>query len=185
MHDKALDLFERIPFKLNDVIYAIVFNACAQLCDDRAKTIGKKLLNQMPKHFRNNNILLNSAIDMLMNFGDVKEAEHLFEWNKKKDIITFGAMMNGYNINDEAVKTLTLLETIKQHGIVPDLVTCVILIGACARIGIVSICQSIVAQLPLHLYDNQHIYSSLINMWASIVLKKFLNNCFYSVISLP
>ena len=95
MYDKALDLFERIPLNSNDVIYAIVFNACAQLCDDRAKTIGKKLLNQMPKHFRNNNILLNSAIDMLMNFGDVKEAEHLFEWNKKKDIITFGAMLKG------------------------------------------------------------------------------------------
>ena len=176
MYDKALNLFERVPFELDYVIYTVVFNVCAQLCDDRAKQIGNKLLHQMPKHFRNNNNLLTSAIDMLMRFGDVKEAEHLFDTIKKKDIISYGAMMNGYNINNEPVKSLTLFKKLKEDGMVPDLVISVILIGACARIGMVSTCQSIVGQLPLHFYDNQHICSSLIDMWASIDFENVRNN---------
>ena len=81
--------------KPNEFTLAVVFNACSQLSNDRAKTTGKKLLDEMPEQFRNANVLLTSAIDMLMKFGDVKEAEHLFELNKKKNIITFGAMLNG------------------------------------------------------------------------------------------
>src|SRR5689334_10019518 len=100
MCDKTLDLFEQIALNLNDVTYTIVFNACAQLSNDRARTIGKKLLDQIPKHFQNDNVVLTSAIDMLMRFGDVTGAEHLFQIIKKKYIITYGAMMNGYNINN-------------------------------------------------------------------------------------
>ncbi|CAF1082079.1 unnamed protein product [Rotaria sordida] len=79
----------------DDVIYTIVFNACAQLANDRAMKIGKKLLHEMPNDYRNNNIVLNSAIDMLMKFGNVESAECIFHSIKKKDIITYGAMMKG------------------------------------------------------------------------------------------
>ncbi|CAF4301593.1 unnamed protein product, partial [Rotaria sordida] len=95
MYDKALDLFEQMPLNPNNVIHIIVFNACAQLGNDRAKEIGRKLLHQMPKHFHNDNILFTSAIYMLMKFGDVENAENLFQMMKKKDIITYGAMMKG------------------------------------------------------------------------------------------
>jgi bisphosphoglycerate-independent phosphoglycerate mutase (AlkP superfamily) len=95
MSDKALDLFEQIPFTLHDVGYTIVFNACAQLSNDRAKQIGRKLLDQMPKHFETNNFIRTSAISMLMKFGDVQSSEKLFQKNKKKDLITYGAMMKG------------------------------------------------------------------------------------------
>ncbi|CAF4321038.1 unnamed protein product, partial [Rotaria sordida] len=115
MYDKALDLFEQVPFALQNTSYTIIFNACAQLANDRAKEIGRKLLDQMPKHFHNNNVLLTSAIDMLMKFDDVQSAEKLFRMIEKKNIVTFGAMMNGYNINNEPLKCLQLLEDIKQH----------------------------------------------------------------------
>jgi pentatricopeptide repeat protein len=168
MCDKALDLFEQVPLNLDNVIYIIVLNACAQLANDRAKKVGMKLLNQMPKHLQTNDILLTSAIDMLMRFGDVTSAEHLFQMIKKKDIATYGAMMNGYNINNEPLKCLELLEEMKQHDIILDVIVSSILISACAQIGMVSICQSIVDQIPLHLYDNQRISDSLIDMWVGI-----------------
>jgi hypothetical protein len=95
MSDKALDLFEQIPFTLHDVGYIIVFNACAQLSNDRAKQIGQKLLHQMPKHFETNNYIKNSAINMLMKIGDVPSAEKLFQMNNKIDVVTYGAMMKG------------------------------------------------------------------------------------------
>jgi hypothetical protein len=94
MSENALDLFEKMPFNPNDVIYTIIFNACAQLADDYAMKIGKTLLDQMPDNFRNDTIILTSAIHMLMKFGDVTHAEHIFEMTKK-DIVTYGAMMQG------------------------------------------------------------------------------------------
>jgi hypothetical protein len=94
MFDKALDLFEQMPFKPNEAIYTILLNACARLSNDRAKQIGKKLLEQMPNDL-NTDRTLTSGIYMLMNFGDVQGAEDIFEESRKKSIFTYGAMMQG------------------------------------------------------------------------------------------
>jgi lipopolysaccharide biosynthesis regulator YciM len=94
MSEKALDLFEQMPFDPNDVIYIIILSACAQLANDRAMRIGQKLLDKMPTSFRNNAVVLTSAIHMLMKFGEVKRAEHIFGM-VKKNIVTYGAMIKG------------------------------------------------------------------------------------------
>ncbi|CAF4176991.1 unnamed protein product, partial [Rotaria magnacalcarata] len=78
LFEKALDLFEQIHFSLTNVTYTIVFNACAKLCNDRAMKVGKKLLAEMPENCRNDNTTSNSAIDMLMKFGDIERAERIF-----------------------------------------------------------------------------------------------------------
>ena len=95
MPDKVIDLLDEMVVKPNEFTLTITFNACAQLSNDRAKKIGNKLLDHMPKHFRNDSILLRSAVYMLMRFGDVRKAEHLFEMIKKKSIITYTAMIKG------------------------------------------------------------------------------------------
>ncbi|CAF1315617.1 unnamed protein product, partial [Rotaria sordida] len=134
MSEKALDLFEKIDLKLDDVIYTIVFNACAQLANDRAMKIGRKLLREMPVSCRNNNIILNSAIDMLMKFGDVRSAECIFDSIKKKNIISYGALMSGYNINSKPWKCFKILEEMKQQGVVLNEHVWNILIGTCSKI---------------------------------------------------
>ncbi|CAF2033789.1 unnamed protein product, partial [Rotaria magnacalcarata] len=91
MFEKALDLFEQIHLSLTNAIYAIVFNCCAKLCNDRAMKIGKELLAKMPENYRNDNNTTNSAIDMLMRFGDVESAERIFRSMKTKNIITYNA----------------------------------------------------------------------------------------------
>jgi pentatricopeptide repeat protein len=182
MSDKALDLFKQMPFNLDDMNYTILFNACAQLSNDRAKQIGRKLLHQMPKQFETNNYIQSSAIDMLMKFGDIKNAEHLFQMNKKKSIVTYGAMMNGYNVNNEPLKCLQLLEDIKKHGFILDEIVSNILINACARLSMLSQCQSIIDEIPSDLYNNQRIRNSLIHMWVCIHCSHFSNNGFHSLI---
>ncbi|CAF2040129.1 unnamed protein product, partial [Rotaria magnacalcarata] len=62
MFEKALDLFEQIHLNLYNVTYIIVFNACAGLANDRAIKIGRKLLDEMPENYRNDNAVLNSAM---------------------------------------------------------------------------------------------------------------------------
>jgi pentatricopeptide repeat protein len=182
MSDKALDLFEQLPFNLDGISYTIMFNACAQLSNDRAKQIGRKLLHQMPKQFETNNYIQNSALDMLMKFGDITTAEHLFQMNNKKNIVTYGAMMNGYNVNNEPLKCLQLLEDIKQNGFILDEIVSNILIHACARLSMLSKCQSIIDEIPSELYNKQRIRNSLIHMWVCIHCSDSSNNGFHSLI---
>ncbi len=92
--EKALDVFEQMHLNPEAITYAKIFSVCAQLADDRAMKIGKKILDQMQNNFRNNTVILTSAIHMLMKFGDITHAEHIFEMTKK-DIVTYGAMMKG------------------------------------------------------------------------------------------
>ncbi|CAF2115377.1 unnamed protein product [Rotaria magnacalcarata] len=143
MPTKVLDLFDEMNIEPNQAILAVLFSACSRVGNDRAMKIGRKLLNQMPKNFLNDNKLLTSAINMLMRFGD--------------NIITYATMMNGYNINNEPLKSLKLFEDMKRDDINADAIVLIILIGACAPIGMLSKCQSIVAQIPLHFYENQRI----------------------------
>ncbi|CAF2048261.1 unnamed protein product [Rotaria magnacalcarata] len=166
MFEKTLDLFESIRLDLNDITYTILLNACAQLLNDRAQTIGKKLLEQMPDIYRNNNIALTSALHMLMKFGDVSHAEHIFQLNREKSIVTYGTMMNGYCMNREPLKCLNIFNEIKQLNLVPDEIVFNIAIGACSQIGILSRCQTVVDQIPVHMQHQLFIQNALINMWG-------------------
>ncbi|CAF3905183.1 unnamed protein product, partial [Rotaria sp. Silwood1] len=181
MSEKALDLFEKIDLKLDDVTYVIVFNACAKLANDQAMKIGKKLLDDMPNNYRNNNIVLNAAMDMLMKFGDVQSAERIFDSIKKKNIISYGALMNGYNINSKPWKCFKILEEMKQEGVVLNEHTCNILIGTCSKIGMIRQCQYIIDQIPLHIQNLKQIQTSLINMWSKCGSIEMAQNIFKSV----
>jgi len=178
MSEKALDLFEQMSLDPNHVIYTIIFNACAQLKNDRGISVGKKLLNEIFNKSETNNVVFSSAIYMQMSFGDVKSAEHLFEFIKKNDLATYNSMMKGYNLNNNPLKCLKLFEKMKKQDILPDKITFILLIRACSQFSILSTCQSIVAQIPSYLYDNQRIRNALIDMWASIDYYKFFSILF-------
>jgi pentatricopeptide repeat protein len=182
MPEKMFDLLDQTNIRFDQVTLTVLFNGCAHVANDRAKQIGRKLLNEMPVDFRNHNVLITSAIKMLMKFGDVQYAEKLFRMNKKKDIVICGAMMNGYNIHNEPFKCLQLLEEIKQHGFILNETVSIILIKACARLSMLSRCQSIIEKIPSHFFSNQHIRNSLIYMWICIHSENSYNNGSHSLI---
>ncbi|CAF4360767.1 unnamed protein product, partial [Rotaria sordida] len=77
MPDKVLDLLNEMTIKPNNFTLTILFNACGKLANDRAMKIGKKLLDEIPDNYRNDNILLTSVTHMLMKFGDIQSAERV------------------------------------------------------------------------------------------------------------
>ena len=95
MPDRLLDLLDEMTIEPDQVNLIFIFDACAQLADDRAKFIGKKLFNLKLQQIRHNIIALNTTIHMFMSFGDVKTAEDIFEMIENKDIVSYGAMMKG------------------------------------------------------------------------------------------
>jgi len=94
MNEKAPDLFEQMPIKSDEMVITGVFKACSQLNNERAQKIGTKLLNQTLKSSQRSDIVLNSAIHMLMSFGKIESAGKLFSLLKKKDIVSYGALIN-------------------------------------------------------------------------------------------
>jgi hypothetical protein len=93
--EKALEVFDGVSSEANDVLYTIVFSACADLCNERAVHFGKTLLEKMPSTLFNSTVVISSAIHMLMKFGDVTHAERLFRRINQKNVVTYGAMMKG------------------------------------------------------------------------------------------
>ncbi|CAM4874093.1 unnamed protein product [Rotaria socialis] len=135
MFEKALDLFEQIHLSLTNVIYTIVFNTCAKLCNNRAMKIEKKLLAEVPESYRNDNITSTSAIDMLMKFGDAESVEQIFRSVKAKGADIYGASMNGYNLNGESWKCFKVFEEMNEKNIIPDEIAWNVLLGACSKIN--------------------------------------------------
>ena len=98
---------------------------------------------------------MNSALTMFARNGDVDKAEKLFHSIRPKDVITFDAMMKGYNLNDSPLRALALFERMKKGNIELDLVIYILAIHACSQIGMIDYARSIVAQIPEQFLENQ------------------------------
>jgi pentatricopeptide repeat protein len=95
MPEKVVHLFDQMLLKADAVILMLFFNACADLVNEHAKKRGREVLKQLPRALLNNDKLMRSAVDMLMKFGDVDEAEQVFHSMKTKSVFTYAAMMKG------------------------------------------------------------------------------------------
>ncbi|CAF5210132.1 unnamed protein product, partial [Rotaria magnacalcarata] len=120
----------------------------------------------MPENYRNDVVVLTSAMHMLMKFGDIQNAERIFRSNTKKDIISYNVLINGYNLNGESSKCFKILEEMSREGIVPNEITWNILIGACSQIGMIHRCEYVIDRIPLDIQNNRQIQNSLIDMWG-------------------
>ena len=168
MPEKALALFETFPGQANEVLYTMVFSACAALNDANAKERGMKLLKQMPQSFRGGIVVTSAAMYMLMKFGEVKDAEHLLTYVKKPDVSLYGVMMTGYNMNDAPDKCLELFYRLQRENIPVNEVICLLAIGACSDIGLLPICLTVINQIPVHLLQSRYLQNAAIDMWVSV-----------------
>ncbi|CAF5153313.1 unnamed protein product, partial [Rotaria magnacalcarata] len=163
--EKVLDLFDEMKIEPNQFTLSTLFNACAVLNNNRAMKTGKRLLDEMPENYRNDNITSTSAIDMLMKFGDVESAERMFRSIKVKSTNIYGALMNGYNLNGESWKCFKIFEEMKEKDIILGEIAWNILIGACSKSGMLHHCQYIVNQIPLNIQNKIRTQNALIDMW--------------------
>ena len=142
-YDKTLDFCKRIPTPWSEVQYIIVYKACASLCDETAKTLGKKVLKEMPKSFLDNVVVTTAIIHMLMRFSEVETAERFITRIKRPDRHLYGTLINGYRINEEPHKCLSLFDEMKRKGMTVNEPIALSLVGACAQIGMRSVSEEI------------------------------------------
>ena len=90
----GIDLFRRMNIPSNEYTFTIMFKICAQLTDDASLELGHKMLKSLPDNYRRNTVVLNAALHMLMQRGQISAGEQLFN-QMDKDNITHGTMMSG------------------------------------------------------------------------------------------
>ena len=91
---KAIDVFNEVN-KPDDIIFILIFQACAQLETKEALDLIRLLRSKMPTSFYSNPRLLTSLIDAFVKCGDVKTAAEVFQKSTIKELPIYGAIMKG------------------------------------------------------------------------------------------
>ena len=166
MAQKAIDLFQTLRREPTDTILIGLFSACARLKHSRAISIGHEALSKMNSKYSNNVNVLTSALDMYIKSGQMNRAEKIFSKIKPKTVIKYGAMMKGYNMQDEPLKAWNLFKEMQNESIIPNEIIYLLLIDSCSEIGILSRCQRLVEQIPPSMQKIPEIQTGLIDMWV-------------------
>ena len=162
---KAIELFFQID-KPDQITTTVFFSACAESKDEKTLSTAKKVFSQLPRHSRESRLLLQTVFNMFCRYNDIAHAEILFE-QIDRDVIAYGSLMKTYNDQNQAEKTLQLFERMKRENIQRNSIIFVLVINACANIRFRSLCQSIVKQIPSHLFKDHWIQTTLVDMWVS------------------
>ncbi|KAK4266330.1 hypothetical protein QN277_027271 [Acacia crassicarpa] len=99
--------------------------------------------------------------------GMVKEARVIFDQMIEKDLVCWSAMISGYAESDLPQEALNLFNEMQQRGIIPDQITMLSVISACAHLGALDQAKWI------HLYTDKSgfrkalsVNNALIDMYA-------------------
>ncbi|XP_071696304.1 pentatricopeptide repeat-containing protein At3g26782, mitochondrial-like [Rutidosis leptorrhynchoides] len=120
-------------FALDWVTIVTVASAVGQLGDARkgravhAFALRNRLLLEVP--------VVNSILAMYGKCGEVEYAETVFVHAKVKQRITWNSMLTCYTQNGLASEALNLFEQMKVFDVMPNEVTVLVLVSACAYIG--------------------------------------------------
>ena len=150
MASKTIDLFNQIE-NPNETTFILLLNACAHL-----KTVSSQM-SQSNEHLRH------SLIDALIKCGDCASAE-IHVSNAKKNVITYGNLMNGFNREKNPRKTLNLFSQMIIDHIELTPITYLCLINVLSQLGFNSISQSFIGKIPKSFLSNLRIQTALVHM---------------------
>ncbi|UJR29305.1 hypothetical protein I4U23_010519 [Adineta vaga] len=168
MSEKAIDLFKQVN-NPSEVMIILLFKACAQLPSEQSLNLVKNIWKKYQSTSLLNNHALTSLINALMKCGDVKNAEVVFNKSPNKVSPMYGAMMKGYLVNEMPSNTLHLYHQIKNNkSTQSNVIIYLLAINALSQVAIASECQSIVDEIPQHIFSNDKISNALIDMWGKV-----------------
>lgn len=119
----------------NAATHACIVKACGCL---GAKERGIEIHVEIEKRglLEINQVVGNSLVDMYAKFGLLAAAKHLFIRLPVCDLVSWNVLIGGYAWLGEWEVVFSLFEQMQAKGLKPDLVTFVIILGACRRIGL-------------------------------------------------
>ncbi|CAF1431394.1 unnamed protein product [Rotaria sp. Silwood1] len=129
-YEEALNLFKEINITKDEYTYSILFKIRTEIANKHSLEFGQFIFNKMPKNFSNNIIVITSALQMFIKWGDMYKAEQLFNRIENKNSFTYSIMMNGFILNKQEERAIELFFQIKN----PCNVILRIFFNACAQL---------------------------------------------------
>lgn len=176
---EALRVFKQMELadvEPNEITMVNVLVACAQMRDletgrwvhSHLCRIGIDPFSSNPDQYWRPNIILATAIlDMYARCGSLKVARELFDKIPQGNVVSWNAMISGYNQYGRASEALRLYIDMCAAGIMPDKVTLLSLLGACAQLGALCLGQVIHSYIvKTNTYEDIAIGTSLLDMYA-------------------
>ncbi|KAF7123328.1 hypothetical protein RHSIM_Rhsim12G0076900 [Rhododendron simsii] len=167
-HDQALKLFTDKRWKVilpNAVTTASALSACAQSSNSK---LGRSIHSLGIKLGLEDHAVTNALVDMYAKCHLIKDAQFLFERFSDKNLVAYNSIMSGYSLNGSAYEALKLFHQMILEYVVPDAVTLVTVLSACASLGALPVGSS------LHSYSlkggllssSVYVGTSLVNFYA-------------------
>ncbi|XP_057509100.1 pentatricopeptide repeat-containing protein At2g03380, mitochondrial [Actinidia eriantha] len=137
--DEALKLFidkRWAGILANTVTAASVLSACAQSGNSKlgrsVHSVGIKL------GIADDHTVTNALVDMYAKCRMIEDARFLFETVSVKNLVTWNSIISGYFQNGSAYEAVKLFHQMRSVHLVPDAITVVTLLSACASLGALS-----------------------------------------------
>ncbi|XP_031505505.1 pentatricopeptide repeat-containing protein At1g08070, chloroplastic-like isoform X1 [Nymphaea colorata] len=134
----VLNLFRQMlesKLQPNDASLVIVLSACARLgALDTGKWVHSYANNN---GFKNNLYVDNGLVDMYAKCGSLETAICIFDEMPKRDAISWNAMIGGLAMHGQGIEALGFFEKMLKSREIPDHVTFVGVLSACAHSGLV------------------------------------------------
>ena len=162
---KAIDVFHQVRAP-DDVLFILLFNACAKLADDGGLQTIRAHSSSLPSSWTSNVHVTNSLLNALIKCGDCERAEKIFR-KTAKSVIGYGNLMNGFNDAKEPEHTLALYKELKTSEIAANEVIFLLVIQALSQVKIGRIARDIISEMPKVMQKDRSIQTSLISMWVS------------------
>ncbi|KAF4347566.1 hypothetical protein G4B88_009922 [Cannabis sativa] len=166
--DKALNLFTNskwVGFQPNSITTASLLSSCAQLSN---LSLGMAIHGLGVKLGLEDSIVRNALVDMYAKCHMLGDARYVFEMVLDKNVIAWNSIISGYSQNRYAYKALQMFHRMRSESFVPDAITLVSVLSACAFLGYLRVGSS------LHAYsikrglmtNNVVVGTALLNFYA-------------------
>ncbi|CAN4084721.1 unnamed protein product [Withania somnifera] len=142
---EAVGLFVQMRnegFEPDERTLVSVLAACGDLgCVNLGKWVEEEYV--VGKRMELNSFMGSALINMYGKCGDLVSARRIFDRMRKKDAITWNAMISGYAQNGLSDETIALFNAMKEAGVNPNNITLVSVLSACASVGALDVGKSI------------------------------------------
>ncbi|EXB90557.1 hypothetical protein L484_001711 [Morus notabilis] len=160
---KAFDEMRAQGYEADEVTTVSVLSACARsgLFD-----VGREIHDMIiEKGMECNQIVLNALVDMYAKCGDLACARSVFEGMTERNAACWNAMISGFAVHGQCEEALELFGKMESSEEMPDDVTFLSVLSACARGGFVDEGMDILSKMAKYgLVANVKHYGCLVDL---------------------